>query len=220
MTGPSTCPSSLRLRRSAITSPTCSPRTNGTTSGWRRRRSTRVTYFFNCGREEPYRAEDRHLVPSQKVATHDLMSEMSAPGIADNLVADLTPSDTRWSSATSRTLHGRAHGSLEGDDCGGGNARRVPGPHPEAAVGRRHGNSHLRPRQCRADVGGEIDETPGAAYGAHSRTPGRPSCSAARPRIGPPPQRCWLIQMSPPHDPVICVLEVPATCGDDRPLAD
>jgi 2,3-bisphosphoglycerate-independent phosphoglycerate mutase len=48
-----------------------------------------VTYFFNCGREEPYIGEDRILVPSQKVATYDLMPEMSAPGIADNLVADL-----------------------------------------------------------------------------------------------------------------------------------
>ena len=27
-----------------------------------------VTYFFNCGREEPYPGEDRILVPSQKVA--------------------------------------------------------------------------------------------------------------------------------------------------------
>jgi 2,3-bisphosphoglycerate-independent phosphoglycerate mutase len=49
-----------------------------------------VTYFFNCGREEPYKGEDRILVPSQKVATYDLMPEMSAPGIADNLVADLS----------------------------------------------------------------------------------------------------------------------------------
>ena len=48
-----------------------------------------VTYFFNCGREEPYSGEDRILVPSQKVATYDMMPEMSAPGIADNLVADL-----------------------------------------------------------------------------------------------------------------------------------
>jgi 2,3-bisphosphoglycerate-independent phosphoglycerate mutase len=48
-----------------------------------------VTYFFNCGREEPYPGEDRILVPSQKVATYDLMPEMSAPGIADNLVADI-----------------------------------------------------------------------------------------------------------------------------------
>ena len=48
-----------------------------------------VTYFFNCGREEPYRGEDRILVPSQKVATYDLMPQMSASGIADALVADL-----------------------------------------------------------------------------------------------------------------------------------
>jgi 2,3-bisphosphoglycerate-independent phosphoglycerate mutase len=48
-----------------------------------------VTYFFNCGREEPYPGEDRILVPSQKVATYDLMPEMSAPGIADNLVTDI-----------------------------------------------------------------------------------------------------------------------------------
>jgi 2,3-bisphosphoglycerate-independent phosphoglycerate mutase len=48
-----------------------------------------VTYFFNCGREEPYRGEDRILIPSQKVATYDLMPQMSAPGIADTLVADL-----------------------------------------------------------------------------------------------------------------------------------
>jgi 2,3-bisphosphoglycerate-independent phosphoglycerate mutase len=48
-----------------------------------------VTYFFNCGREEPYPGEERILVPSQKVATYDLKPEMSAPGIADALVADL-----------------------------------------------------------------------------------------------------------------------------------
>jgi 2,3-bisphosphoglycerate-independent phosphoglycerate mutase len=48
-----------------------------------------VTYFFNCGREEPYPGEDRILVPSKKVATYDLEPEMSAPGIADALVADL-----------------------------------------------------------------------------------------------------------------------------------
>ncbi|RPI91501.1 MAG: phosphoglycerate mutase (2,3-diphosphoglycerate-independent), partial [Chloroflexi bacterium] len=48
-----------------------------------------VTYFFNCGVETPYPGEDRILVPSQKVATYDLMPEMSAPGITDQLVADL-----------------------------------------------------------------------------------------------------------------------------------
>jgi 2,3-bisphosphoglycerate-independent phosphoglycerate mutase len=44
-----------------------------------------VTYFFNGGREEPCRGEDRMLIPSQKVATYDLMPEMSAPGITDVL---------------------------------------------------------------------------------------------------------------------------------------
>jgi 2,3-bisphosphoglycerate-independent phosphoglycerate mutase len=48
-----------------------------------------VTYFFNCGREQPYPGEDRILVPSQKVATYDLMPQMSAPGITDEMVATL-----------------------------------------------------------------------------------------------------------------------------------
>jgi 2,3-bisphosphoglycerate-independent phosphoglycerate mutase len=45
-----------------------------------------VTYFFNGGNEVPYTGEERILVPSQKVATYDLMPEMSAPGITDELV--------------------------------------------------------------------------------------------------------------------------------------
>jgi len=44
-----------------------------------------VTYFFNGGTEAPCKGEDRILVPSQKVATYDLMPEMSAPGITDVL---------------------------------------------------------------------------------------------------------------------------------------
>jgi 2,3-bisphosphoglycerate-independent phosphoglycerate mutase len=48
-----------------------------------------VTYFFNCGREQPYAGEDRTLVPSQKVATYDLMPQMSAPGITDDMIATL-----------------------------------------------------------------------------------------------------------------------------------
>ena len=44
-----------------------------------------VTYFFNGGVEVPYRGEERLLVPSQKVATYDLMPEMSAPGVTDVL---------------------------------------------------------------------------------------------------------------------------------------
>ena len=44
-----------------------------------------VTYFFNGGLEPPYPGEDRLLVPSQKVATYDLMPEMSAAGVTDVL---------------------------------------------------------------------------------------------------------------------------------------
>ncbi len=52
-----------------------------------------VTYFFNCGREEPYRGEDRILIPSQKVATYDLAPEMSAEGITEALVSDVSAGD-------------------------------------------------------------------------------------------------------------------------------
>ena len=48
-----------------------------------------VSYFFNCGIEKPYPAEDRILVPSPKVPTYDLQPEMSAKGITDNLVHDV-----------------------------------------------------------------------------------------------------------------------------------
>ncbi len=40
-----------------------------------------VTFFFNGGVEEPYKGEDRILVPSPKVATYDLKPEMSAPTV-------------------------------------------------------------------------------------------------------------------------------------------
>jgi 2,3-bisphosphoglycerate-independent phosphoglycerate mutase len=44
-----------------------------------------VTYFFNGGLEAPYKGEERLLVPSQKVATYDLMPQMSAPEVTDVL---------------------------------------------------------------------------------------------------------------------------------------
>ena len=48
-----------------------------------------VTFFFNGGRSEPYPAEERVLIPSPKVATYDLQPEMSAPEVADAVVAAL-----------------------------------------------------------------------------------------------------------------------------------
>ncbi|MEX0619795.1 MAG: 2,3-bisphosphoglycerate-independent phosphoglycerate mutase, partial [Pseudohongiellaceae bacterium] len=45
-----------------------------------------VTFFFNGGREEPFRNEERILVPSPQVKTYDLKPEMSAPEVTDKLV--------------------------------------------------------------------------------------------------------------------------------------
>jgi len=52
-----------------------------------------VTYFFNGGVEPPFPHEERLLVPSPKVATYDLMPEMSAEGITDGLCAALERQD-------------------------------------------------------------------------------------------------------------------------------
>ncbi len=46
-----------------------------------------VTFFFNGGIEEPFKGEDRILVPSPKVATYDLQPEMSAVEVTDKVVA-------------------------------------------------------------------------------------------------------------------------------------
>ena len=40
-----------------------------------------VTYFFSGGIEQPWRGEERILVPSPKVATYDLQPEMNAPEV-------------------------------------------------------------------------------------------------------------------------------------------
>lgn len=49
-----------------------------------------VTYFLNGGREEPYRGEDRIMVPSPKVATYDLQPEMSAGELTQKAVAAIS----------------------------------------------------------------------------------------------------------------------------------
>lgn len=44
-----------------------------------------VTFFFNGGKEEQFKDEDRKLVASPKVATYDLQPEMSACGVTEEL---------------------------------------------------------------------------------------------------------------------------------------
>ena len=46
-----------------------------------------VTYFLNGGMEKPYPGEDRHLVPSPKVATYDQSPAMSAAALTNGCVA-------------------------------------------------------------------------------------------------------------------------------------
>ncbi|WP_265026578.1 2,3-bisphosphoglycerate-independent phosphoglycerate mutase [Wolbachia endosymbiont of Rhagoletis indifferens] len=45
-----------------------------------------VTFFFNCGKEEPFLGEERILIPSPKVQTYDLQPEMSASELTEKLV--------------------------------------------------------------------------------------------------------------------------------------
>lgn len=48
-----------------------------------------VTYFFNGGREEPFKGEDRALIPSpREVATYDLKPQMSAVAVKDKLITE------------------------------------------------------------------------------------------------------------------------------------
>lgn len=49
-----------------------------------------VTYYFNGQREDAFPMEDRVIIPSQKVATYDLLPEMSAPDITKTLLEKIS----------------------------------------------------------------------------------------------------------------------------------
>jgi 2,3-bisphosphoglycerate-independent phosphoglycerate mutase len=55
-----------------------------------------VTSFLNGGREEPFAGEERILVASPKVATYDLLPEMSAIEVKDKLVEALKADKYDW----------------------------------------------------------------------------------------------------------------------------
>lgn len=48
-----------------------------------------VTFFFNGGKEEPLKGEDRILIPSPKVKTYDLKPEMSAKEVCDAVLESM-----------------------------------------------------------------------------------------------------------------------------------
>lgn len=45
-----------------------------------------VTYYFNGLREQPFPGEDWQMIPSPKVATYDLLPEMSTPALTEKLL--------------------------------------------------------------------------------------------------------------------------------------
>jgi 2,3-bisphosphoglycerate-independent phosphoglycerate mutase len=45
-----------------------------------------VTFFFNGGREHRFPGEERNMIPSPDVSTYDLMPEMSAEAVADEMI--------------------------------------------------------------------------------------------------------------------------------------
>ena len=53
-----------------------------------------VTFFFNGGREKPFKNENRILCPSPKVATYDLKPEMSAIQVKDSIIKEIKKSNT------------------------------------------------------------------------------------------------------------------------------
>jgi 2,3-bisphosphoglycerate-independent phosphoglycerate mutase len=52
-----------------------------------------VTYFFNTALEVQFAGEDRHMVPSPKVATYDLQPEMSAPELTEATARRIATAD-------------------------------------------------------------------------------------------------------------------------------
>lgn len=48
-----------------------------------------VTFFFNGGREHRFPGEDRNMIPSPDVSTYDLMPEMNAKAVADEMITAL-----------------------------------------------------------------------------------------------------------------------------------
>ena len=52
-----------------------------------------VTFFFNGGVEKQFEHEERHMIPSPKVATYDKEPKMSVRGVAEK-VAEVVRADT------------------------------------------------------------------------------------------------------------------------------
>jgi 2,3-bisphosphoglycerate-independent phosphoglycerate mutase len=97
-----------------------------------------VTFFFNGGREQPFEGEDRILVPSpREVGTYDKIPEMSAFGIADQVVAALTEHDYAFVLVNFANADMVGHtGSMEATEIAVGTVNVCVGRVVEAAISR------------------------------------------------------------------------------------
>jgi 2,3-bisphosphoglycerate-independent phosphoglycerate mutase len=80
-----------------------------------------VTFFFNGGEENLFPGEERIMVPSPKVATYDLMPEMSAYELTDRLVNAI---EIRHLRPHRRQLCQWRHGRAQRQSCRGGEGGR------------------------------------------------------------------------------------------------
>ena len=130
-----------------------------------------VTYFFNGGEETPFPGEERLLVPSQKVATYDLMPEMSAPAVTDVLcrAIESRQHDFILCNYANGDMVGHS-GSLPATIHGRGSGRSVPRPEVVDAGRRSH-----TPLLITADHGNScgmmIDPATGGPHTAHTTNP-------------------------------------------------
>ena len=122
-----------------------------------------VTYFFNGGNEKPYPGEEREMIPSPKVATYDLMPEMSAAGVAGGGHQGHRPA---WLRRDRDELRQRRHGGpfrqIRAHGESGGNRGRLPGRDLRRAAARGRTLDHHRRSRQRRD-----DDRPGDARAAH-----------------------------------------------------
>ena len=128
-----------------------------------------VTYFINGGREHPFDGEERLLVPSPRVATYDMVPEMSAAGVTDAVIARVE------AGADSLIVANFANADMVGhtgdfaatiravesiDSCIGRIADAVEAAHGGLLITADHGNAEYK-----------IDRRDGSVLTAHTTSP-------------------------------------------------
>jgi 2,3-bisphosphoglycerate-independent phosphoglycerate mutase len=128
-----------------------------------------VTYFINGGRESAFDGEERLLVPSPRVATYDLVPEMSAAGVADAVIAHVEAGADALIIANFANPDMVGHtGDFEAtvravectDTCVGRVARAVESAHGGLLITADHGNAEYK-----------IDRRDNSVLTAHTTSP-------------------------------------------------